>query len=180
MMSDGTVRRKRHRLPRVATEGIPGQPFSMPALPQKTLGVSKSSPVLRRDEGKAGKLPMLVSGTRASLVGHQGRERRRSSVKLRAASHPAPTLPPVQDLRLQAMALCKRHQMSFSEVMLVLEALRASSQDKTGGMPMERFRTFMTKALYVEHVNDDLLRSAYQSCATSGSINVDEFLNWCK
>lgn len=45
---------------------------------------------------------------------------------------------------------------------------------------MERFRTFMTKALYVEHVNDDLLRSAYQSCATSGSINVDEFLNWCK
>ena len=31
---------------------VPLRPFSMPALPQKTLGVSKSSPVLRRDEAQ--------------------------------------------------------------------------------------------------------------------------------
>ena len=32
----------------------------------------------------------------------------------------------------------------------------------------------MQRALYVEQINDDLLRSAFESCAASGSINVDE------
>ncbi|CAE7596025.1 unnamed protein product [Symbiodinium natans] len=77
------------------------------------------------------------------------------------------------------MSLCKRHQMSFSEVMCVLEALQHAHGDKNG-VAIDRFRNFMQRALYVEHVNDDLLQSAYETCASQGYINVDEFLNWCK
>lgn len=143
----------------------------MPMLPSKTSGVSKSAPSLRRDDqAKSTKLPMISpSGGR------------RNSIKMpRAASARFHSLPPVQDLRFEAMALCKRHQMSFSEVMTVLEAVQNCAAEKSSGLPLERFRTFVQRALYVEQIDDDLLRSAYSSCATSGTINVDEFLNWYK
>lgn len=143
--------------------------FMMPSLPSKTSSISKSAPSLRDDQVKSTKLPML------SPNGGRG------SVKMpRSASARMHKLPPVQDLRFEAMALCKRHQMSYSEVMTVLEAVQTCTSTQSGGMPLERFRTFMQRALYVEQINDDLLRSAFSSCASTGFINVDEFLNWYK
>mmetsp|Transcript_30992 Transcript_30992/g.69772 ORF Transcript_30992/g.69772 Transcript_30992/m.69772 type:complete len:351 (-) Transcript_30992:31-1083(-) len=169
---DVLVKQRRPKLPRVASEtsALGHESFSMPPLPAKHSAGSKSSPSLRRDDqvGRGTHLPML------SPSGGRG------SSKVRSVSHRHPKqAPKAQDLRLQAMSLCKRHQMSFSEVMSVLEALQHANPDKSG-LPMERFRSFMQRALYVEHVNDDLLRSAYETSVQQGIINVDEFLNWCK
>lgn len=66
-MYERTVRRKKHRLPRVATEGMPPirRPFEnaphlpmrstleVHAVPYKSMGISKSAPGLRNDQDGA-------------------------------------------------------------------------------------------------------------------------------
>ncbi|CAE7675430.1 unnamed protein product [Symbiodinium sp. KB8] len=166
---DVVLRRRRQKLPRITSD--PVEAFAMPSLPSKTSSGSKSSPSLRKDEqvSKANYLPML------SPSGGRG-----AANKGRSASHrPRQQKPPAQDLRIQAMSLCRRHQMSFSEVMSVLEALQHAHVDKHG-VAFDRFRNFMQRALYVEHISDNLLQSTYETCTSQGYINVDEFLNWCK